>query len=102
GAFLGPFLYGLFWKRANKAALWASIIQSLVINVANLVTGFTVAPIAGAVAILASLVIVPIVSLVTPRQDPTFIDRVFSCYDEKIEVKVEHKFHLKENENNGR
>ncbi|MGI6733440.1 MAG: sodium:solute symporter family transporter [Anaerovoracaceae bacterium] len=29
GAFLGPFLYGLFWKRANKAALWASIALSL-------------------------------------------------------------------------
>ena len=46
--------------------------------------------------------IVPIVSLVTPGRIRPFIDRVFSCYDEKIEVKVEHKFHLKENENNGR
>lgn len=101
GAFLGPFLYGLLWKRANKAALWASIILSLLINVTNLITGYTAAPIAGAVAILLSLVIVPIVSLITPRQDPAFIDRVFACYDEKIEMRVEHKFHLKENEDNG-
>ncbi len=102
GAFLGPFLYGLFWKRANKAALWASIILSLLINVANLFVGFTTPPVAGAVAILLSLVIVPVVSLITPKQDQDFIDRVFSCYDEKIEVAVQHKFHLKENEDNGR
>ncbi|MGI6732574.1 MAG: sodium:solute symporter family protein [Anaerovoracaceae bacterium] len=101
GAFLGPFLYGLFWKRANKAALWASIALSLLINVANLLTGYTAAPIAGAVAILLSLVIVPVVSLITPRQDPAFIESVFSCYDEKIQMSVEHKFHLKENEDNG-
>ncbi|MFA7660986.1 MAG: sodium:solute symporter, partial [Anaerovoracaceae bacterium] len=102
GAFLGPFLYGLFWKRANKAALWASIILSLLINITNLITGFTSAPIAGAVAILLSLVIVPIVSVITPKQDPAFVDRIFACYDEKIEMRVEHKFHLKENEDNGK
>ena len=102
GAFLGPFLYGLFWKRANKAALWASITLSLLINITNLITGFTSAPIAGAAAILLSLVIVPIVSLVTPKQDAAFVDRIFACYDEKIEMCVEHKFHLKENEDNGK
>ncbi len=102
GAFLGPFLYGLFWKRANKAALWASILLSLFINVTNLLTGYTAPPIAGAVAILLSLVIVPVVSVITPRQDPAFVSRVFACYDEKIQMAVEHKFHLKENEDNGK
>ncbi|HZK01970.1 MAG TPA: sodium:solute symporter, partial [Anaerovoracaceae bacterium] len=102
GAFLGPFLYGLLWKRANKFALWASIIMSLSINVVNLILGVTAAPVAGAVAILLSLVIVPLVSLVSPRQDKDQIDRIFSCYDEKIEMTVEHKFHLKEDEDNGK
>ena len=102
GSFLGPFLYGLFWKRANKTALWASIIMSLTVNVANLIMGITAAPIAGAVAILLSLLIVPAVSLVSPRQDPAFVDSIFSCYGEKIQMVVEHKFHLKEDEDNGR
>ncbi len=102
GAFLGPFLYGLLWKRANKPALWASIAMSLAINIANLVTAFTAAPIAGAIAILLSLVVVPIVSIVTPKQDADYVNKVFSCYDEKIEMFVEHKFHLKEDEDNGK
>lgn len=101
GAFLGPFLYGLFWRRANGAALWASIVMSLAINIINLIMGITAAPIAGAVAIVMSLIIVPAVSLITPRQDQAFIDGVFSCYDERINVSVEHKFHLKEDEDNG-
>lgn len=98
GAFLGPFFYGLFWKRANKSALWASIIVSLTINVVNLVTGFTAAPIAGALAIVLSLVVVPVVSLITPKQDPFLIERIFSCYDEKVEMVVDHKLHLTEDE----
>ncbi|GAB1475829.1 sodium:solute symporter [Bacillota bacterium] len=98
GAFLGPFFYGLIWKRANKSALWASIIVSLTVNVVNLVTGYTAAPIAGAFAIVLSLVVVPAVSLITPKQDPILINRIFSCYEEKIEVLVDHKLHLKEDE----
>lgn len=98
GAFLGPFFYGLMWRRANKFALWASIASSLLINVVNLLVGFTAAPIAGAVAILASLVVVPLVSIVTPQQDKVFLDKVFSCYEEKITIDVEHKLHLTDDE----
>lgn len=31
GAFLAPFLYGLYWKRTTKAAVWVSFIFSTVL-----------------------------------------------------------------------
>jgi len=30
GVFLAPFLYGLFWKRATKAGVYAGVITGLV------------------------------------------------------------------------
>ena len=46
GAFLGPFLYGLFWKKATKASVWASFVVGVGITVANFFLEFTT-PIAG-------------------------------------------------------
>ena len=36
GAFLAPFLYGLYWKRVTKAAVWASFIAGVGITVSNM------------------------------------------------------------------
>ncbi len=36
GAFLAPFLYGLYWKRTTKAACWVSFIFSTVVMLANI------------------------------------------------------------------
>ena len=36
GAFLAPFLFGLYWKRASKAACWVSFIFSTVVMIANI------------------------------------------------------------------
>ena len=41
---------------------------------------------AGAVAMLAGLLIVPIVSALTPKPDQKLVDDAFKCYDEKITV----------------
>ncbi len=40
----------------------------------------------GAFAMLASLIIVPVVSLITKKPDKAFTDRIFSCYDKKVTV----------------
>ena len=40
----------------------------------------------GAIAMLAGLVIVPIVSSFTPAPDKKLVDDAFTCYDEKIMV----------------
>ncbi|MGI6068894.1 MAG: sodium:solute symporter family transporter [Blautia sp.] len=88
GAFLAPFLYGLFWKGVTKCAVWASFIAGVGITVANMIFKFIQSPInAGAVAMVAGLVIVPVVSLVTPKLDRAHVEEIFECYDETVTVK---------------
>lgn len=87
GAFLAPFLYGLYWKRVTKAAVWASFIAGVGITVSNMFLGYIASPInAGAIAMLAGLVVVPVVSMVTPKPDREKMEEVFSCYDEKVTI----------------
>lgn len=82
GSFLGPFLYGLYWKRTTKAAVWVSFLTGVGITVSNMFIGYISSPInAGVLAMLVSIVIVPIVSLVTKRPDPAASDKIFSCFD---------------------
>ncbi len=85
GAFLAPFLYGLYWKGVTKAAVWASFAAGVGITVSNMFIGYIASPInAGAIAMVAGLVIVPAVSLVTPKIEKRKVDRIFTCYDEKV------------------
>lgn len=92
GAFLAPFLYGLYWKRVTKPAVWVNFVFSTVVMLANIVVKdwFPVwlqSPInAGTFCMLAGLVLVPVVSLLTPRPDRELVSYVFSCYDRKAEV----------------
>ena len=71
GAFLGPFLWGLYWGRVSKAAVWASFIVGVGLTTGNMILGFVGTPLiaspinCGAIAMILSLVIVPLVSLVT-------------------------------------
>ena len=67
GSFLGPFLWGLYSRRVSRAAVWASFAVGVGMTVANMALGFIPSPInCGALTMLISLAIVPIVSLVTP------------------------------------
>lgn len=84
GAFLAPFLYGLYWKGVTKAAVWASFIAGVGITVSNMFFNYINSPInAGAAAMIAGLIIVPLVSLVTPKMKETRITEIFSCYSKK-------------------
>ena len=93
GAFLAPFLYGLYWKRTTKIACWVSFVFSTVVMLANMFVrssfpALLQSPInAGAFCMLAGLVIVPLVSFVTPAPDKALVDGAFSCYDQKVLVK---------------
>ncbi|MBR3159258.1 MAG: sodium:solute symporter family protein [Atopobiaceae bacterium] len=67
GAFLGPFLWGLYSGRISRAAVWASFVLGVGLTTANMFLGFIDSPVnCGAIAMLLSLIIVPLVSLVTP------------------------------------
>lgn len=83
GAFLAPFLYGLYWKKVTKAAVWASFITGVGITTSNLIFAYISSPInAGALAMVAGLVIVPIVSILTPTMKKDKVDSIFECYKE--------------------
>ncbi len=91
GAFLAPFLYGLYWKGVTKAAVWASFASGVGITVVNMIHPFMSSPInAGAVAMIAGLIVVPVVSLVTPKMDKTKVDEMFACYNETVVIEKKH------------
>ena len=93
GAFLAPFLYGLYWKRATKAACWVSFVFSSVVMVANIFVRASFpkllqSPInAGAFCMLAGLVIVPLVSALTAPPARALVDDAFSCYEKRVMVR---------------
>lgn len=94
GAFLAPFLYGLYSKRITKPAVWTSFIFGTGIMVLNMLCpkifpSFLASPInCGAFAMLASMIIVPLVSAFTKVGDKERVDEIFTCYDEKVCVNV--------------
>lgn len=96
GAFLAPFLYGLYWKGVTKLAVWTSFIAGVGITVSNMFIGYIESPInAGAIAMIAGLILVPIVSLITPKLNKDMVNNIFECYNEKVEVT--EKTSLREN-----
>ena len=92
GAFLAPFLYGLYWKKTSKLSVWVCFIFSTVVMVANIVAKemfptVLQSPInAGVFCMLAGLVIVPVVSLFTKPPKKDYVEKIFSCYDKKVVV----------------
>jgi Na+/pantothenate symporter len=79
GAFLAPFLYGLYWKRTTTASVWACFIFAVGLVCSNMVFGYIASPInAGALAMVGGLVIVPLMTLVTPAPDAEKTRRLFA------------------------
>ena len=94
GAFLAPFLFGLYWKKTSRASVWVSFLFSTVVMLANMAAKQLFPPLlqspinAGVFCMLAGLILVPAVSFVTKPPKQEHIDRVFSCYDKKVVVSV--------------
>lgn len=64
GAFLGPLIWGLYSSRISKGAVWASFFVGVGLTVSNMFIGFIASPInCGALAMILSLVVVPLVIL---------------------------------------
>ncbi|MEE1315266.1 MAG: sodium/solute symporter [Faecalimonas sp.] len=96
GAFLAPFLYGLYWKGVTKAAVWASFACGVGITVSNLFLKYIASPInAGAIAMIAGLVVVPLVSWVTPKMQKEKLEELFACYEEEVVIKKKHSLEEK-------
>lgn len=102
GAFLAPFLYGLYWKGVTKAStvvcfIWGCAIAviQLVITLAGVdISGwgtvlsyvFKSSINSGVVAMVGGLIIVPIISMFTKKQNKAELDELFACYEEKTEA----------------
>lgn len=89
GAFLAPFIYSLYWKGVTKLAVLVNFIFGCGIMIANMLakTSFPEvlqSPInCGAFAMLAGLIIVPVVSLITPKLNKEKVELVFECYKDR-------------------
>lgn len=96
GAFLGPFLWGLYKKKVSKAAVWCSFIFGVGLTAINMIMGFAGTPLiaspinCGALCMLVSLVIVPVVSLFTPAEEfPVDPPSRLSASDREYEERLE-------------
>ncbi len=92
GCFLAPFMLGLYWKKVSKASVWACFIFGGGIMILNMVARSSFPTIlqspinCGVVAMLAGLVIVPVVSLITRKPDKSTVDNMFECYNREVVV----------------
>lgn len=82
GAFLAPFLYGLYWKKVTNAAVWISFAAGIGFVLCNMIFQFMSGTGAGAASMLLTLALVPLVSLITKRPDPAHTEACFACYAE--------------------
>ena len=100
GAFLAPFLYGLYWKGTSKIACWVNMLFSTIFMTVDMLANLGVlasdtlpallrSPInAGAFCMLVGLVLVPLVSLVTPKPSRALVEDAFSSYEKTVTVKM--------------
>lgn len=92
GAFLAPFLYGLYSKKVSKTSVWVCFVFGAGIMLLNMFfkSYFPVifqSPInCGVLAMVLGLVIIPVVSLFTKKPDKDVVEEMFSCYNEKVTV----------------
>ena len=82
GAFLAPFLLGLYWRGVTRIAVWACFVWGVGLTVLNMMLGNAILnPIdCGAVAMVGGFAVVFLVSLVTPKIEPGKVNSIFSCY----------------------
>ena len=82
GAFLAPFLLGLYWRGVTRISVWACFVWGVGLTVLNMMLGNAILnPIdCGAVAMVGGFAVVFLVSLVTPKIEPDKVNSIFSCY----------------------
>ena len=81
GAFLAPFMLGLYWRGVTTASVWACFIWGVGLTVVNMLIGNPINPInCGAIAMVGGFPVVWIVSLLSPKMDSNTIDTIFKCY----------------------
>ena len=81
GAFLAPFMLGLYWRGVTTASVWACFVWGVGLTVVNMLLGNPINPInCGAIAMVGGFPVVLIVSLLTKKMNPATVDDIFACY----------------------
>ena len=81
GAFLAPFMLGLYWRGVTTASVWACFIWGVGLTVVNMLLGNPINPInCGAIAMLGGFPVVWLVSLFTRKMKREEVERMFECY----------------------
>ncbi len=79
GAFMAPYIFGLFWKRATKTAVKAGMVTGIATNIILFfVLGPAKSPIASSAAMLVPFAVIPLVSLFTRPPRPEIIAQAFA------------------------
>lgn len=71
GCFIGPYLYGLFMKKANKYGAWASFITTFLITIVLIFVpgvGMQNTPLIGVICMFASFIVTPVFSLIFAKR----------------------------------
>ena len=90
GAFLAPFLLSLYSKKISKASVFVCFAFGVTVMIANMLfrayfPAWLKSPInCGAMTMIAGFIIVPLVSLITPKPDKAQVDETFTCYEKNV------------------
>ena len=102
GAFLAPFMYGLYWKGVTRASVAVCFVWGCGISLIQLfftLSGTDVSSFgpffgfifrssinSGVLAMVGGLIVVPVVSLFTAKMDRFKVDEMFTSFEKKVEV----------------
>ena len=95
GAFLAPFLYGLYWKKTSKLAVAVCFVWGVGLEIVQLLVSLKILDVSGSaffsfvfnnsiysgvIAMVGGLLIVPLVSALSRKSRPKETEQMFSCY----------------------
>jgi SSS family solute:Na+ symporter/sodium/proline symporter len=87
-------MYGLYWKRATKAAVWVNFIYAAAFMTLNKLVKpiypvILQSPInAGAFVMHSGLIIVPLISAFTRAPEKFFVEETFAHYNDMVTVRA--------------
>ena len=81
GAFLAPFMLGLYWRGVTTTSVWACFVWGVGLTVVNMLLGNPINPInCGAIAMVGGFPVVFLVSLFTKKMSAKTVESIFGCY----------------------
>ena len=79
---MAVYVYGLFWKGTTRAGAWAGVLSGLAISIGfSLYYGLDAGliPMIGAAAMVIPLLVVPLVSLLSPKFSQVHLNKVYGA-----------------------